>query len=69
MYKKYGLIKHDPGDLRFPNFSDVTTKPNIHVRGHPLLGSHVTDRVASEAVWTKTGVQRALGRKSEACET
>ena len=50
------------GDLRFANFSDVTTTLNKHARnqfasGHPLLDSRLTDQVASEAVfWTKTGV-------------
>ena len=65
-----------PGDLRFPNYSDDTTKLNRDqfARGHPLLDSCMTDQVPSEAVseavfWTKTGFQRALGRKSEACET
>ena len=45
-----------PGDLRFPNFSDVTTKLSKHVRdqfpsGHPLLASRVTNQVAPEAVF------------------
>ena len=45
-----------PGDLRFPNFSDVTTKLSKHVRdqfpsGHPLLDSRVTNQVAPEAVF------------------
>ena len=40
-----------PGDLRFPNFSDVTTKLSKHVRyqfprGHPLLDSRLTNQVA-----------------------
>ena len=66
-----------PGNLRFPDFSDVTTKLkdfsdvttklNKHVRdqfasGHPLLDSG--DKVASEAVFW-TGAQGALGRKRE----
>ena len=43
-----------PGDLRFPNFSDVTPKLCKHVRdhfpsGHPLLDSRVTNQVAPEA--------------------
>ena len=55
-------VKMDPvvplhlGDLRFPNFSDVTTKLSKHVRdqfpsGHPLLDSRVTNQVAPEAVF------------------
>ena len=45
--------------MRFPNFSDVTTKLDKHVRdqfasGHLLLDSRVTHQVASEAVlWLK----------------
>jgi len=73
---RHGLsITQEPGDLRFPNISDVTAKLSKHIReqfasGHALLDSRVTNRVASEAEFcTKTGVQRALGRKSEACET
>ena len=62
-------LHKQPGDLRFPSLSDVTTKLNKRVRdqftsGHPLLDSRVTDQVASEAVfWTKTGFPRALRRK------
>ena len=69
------LICTHPGDLRFPSASDFTTKLNKHVcdqfvSGHSLLDSHVSNQMASEAVFcTKTGVQRALGEKSEACET
>ena len=42
-----------PGDLRFPNFSDVTTKLRKHVRDQfhsrdPLLDSRVTNQVAPE---------------------
>ena len=45
-----------PGDLRFPNFNDVTTKLSKHVRdqfpsGHRLLDSRVTNQVAPEAVF------------------
>ena len=64
-----------PGDLTFSNFSDVTTKLNklVHDQfpsGHSLFDYRVSDQVASEAVfWTKTRVQRGLGRKSESCET
>ena len=55
-----------PGDLRFQNFSDVTTKLSKHARdqlarNHPVLDSRVTDQVAFEAIfWVKTGVGRAL---------
>ena len=60
-----------PGHLRFPNLSDVTTKLNKHARdqfasGHPLLDSRVTDQVASEAVFcTKTGVQTSISWEKE----
>ena len=61
-----------PGHLRFPNLSDVTTKLSKHVRdqfasGHPFFYSRVTtDQVAYEAVFcTKTGVQTSISREKE----
>ena len=62
-------LHKQPGDLRFPSLSDVTTKLNKRVRdqfasGRPLLDSCVTDQVPSEAVfWTKLEFKEILGER------
>ena len=61
------------GDLRFPNFSDVTTKLNKHVRnqfvsGRPLLDSSVSDRVA-QYFGLKLNFKRVRRARLEAEET